>query len=166
MAILGNAGGTTARALGRFYPDAHVDGVELDPAVSRAGREWFGMDDNPKLKVHDADARPFLRRLDPEEAHRLAVKALRLAPLPRPAADNPKLQARAFGLEFPNPLPPGWVPMGRLDAAAAGLAEPGEAGRPTAEKGAAPARTAEISHSAIAPVSSRPTPNGWVWPRA
>ena len=43
VAILGNAGGTTARALGRFYPDADVDGVELDPAVSRAGREYFGM---------------------------------------------------------------------------------------------------------------------------
>ena len=64
VAILGNAGGTTARALGRFYPDARVDGVELDPAVSRAGREYFGMEDNPNLTVYDADARPFLRRTD------------------------------------------------------------------------------------------------------
>ena len=64
VAILGNAGGTTARALGAFYPDAHVDGVELDPAVSRAGREYFGMEDNPNLTVYDADARPFLRRTD------------------------------------------------------------------------------------------------------
>ncbi len=64
VAILGNAGGTTARALGEFYPDAYVDGVELDPAVSRVGRRFFGMDDNPRLTVHDADARPFLRRID------------------------------------------------------------------------------------------------------
>ena len=64
VAILGNAGGTTARALGRFYPQARVDGVELDPAVSRAGRKWFGMEDNPRLTVHDADARPFLRSTD------------------------------------------------------------------------------------------------------
>ena len=34
VAILGNAGGTTARAMGVFYPQARVDGVELDPAVS------------------------------------------------------------------------------------------------------------------------------------
>ncbi|HXF97598.1 MAG TPA: fused MFS/spermidine synthase [Gaiellaceae bacterium] len=61
VAILGNAGGTTARALGVYYPRAHVDGVELDPAVSRVGRRWFGMDENPRLQVHDADARPFLR---------------------------------------------------------------------------------------------------------
>ena len=64
VAILGNAAGTTARALGVFYPEARVDGVELDPAVSRVGREYFGMNDNPRLTVHDADARPFLRRTD------------------------------------------------------------------------------------------------------
>jgi spermidine synthase len=64
VAILGNAGGTTARALGEFYPDAEIDGVELDPAVSDVGFEWFGMGDNPNLTVHDADARPFLRRTD------------------------------------------------------------------------------------------------------
>ncbi|MDQ3067692.1 MAG: fused MFS/spermidine synthase [Actinomycetota bacterium] len=64
VAILGNAGGTTARALGKYYPEARVDGVELDPAVSRVGRKYFGMADNPRLTVHDADARPFLRRTD------------------------------------------------------------------------------------------------------
>ncbi len=64
VAILGNAGGTTARALGVYYADARVDGVELDPAVSRVGRRYFGMDDNARLIVHDADARPFLRSTD------------------------------------------------------------------------------------------------------
>jgi spermidine synthase len=64
VAILGNAGGTTARAMGVYYPDAEIDGVELDPAVSDVGREYFGMSDNPNLTVHDADARPFLRSTD------------------------------------------------------------------------------------------------------
>ncbi|HWG54911.1 MAG TPA: fused MFS/spermidine synthase [Gaiellaceae bacterium] len=64
VAILGNAGGTTARALGVHYPGAEVDGVELDPAVSEVGRRYFGMMDNPRLRVHDADARPFLRATD------------------------------------------------------------------------------------------------------
>src|SRR5207244_11947970 len=62
VAILGNAGGTTARALGVFYPQARVDGVELDPAVTAVGRRFFGLDDNPRLHVITADARPFLRR--------------------------------------------------------------------------------------------------------
>ncbi len=64
VAILGNAAGTTARALGVYYPEAEIDGVELDPAVSRVGRRFFGLEDNPRLRVHDADARPFLRRTD------------------------------------------------------------------------------------------------------
>jgi predicted membrane-bound spermidine synthase len=64
VAILGNAAGTTARAMGVYYPDSAIDGVELDPAVSRVGRRWFGLEDNPRLTVHDADARPFLRSSD------------------------------------------------------------------------------------------------------
>jgi spermidine synthase len=64
VAILGNAGGTTARAMGVYYPQAEIDGVELDPAVTDAGRRYLGLDDNPRLKVHTADARPFLRRSD------------------------------------------------------------------------------------------------------
>ena len=64
VAILGNAAGTTARALGVYYPDAEIDGVELDPAVSRVGRRYFGLEDNRRLTVHDADARPFLRSTD------------------------------------------------------------------------------------------------------
>jgi spermidine synthase len=64
VAILGNAGGTTARALGVYYPEAVIDGVELDPAVTRVGRKYFGLDDNPRLTVHDLDARPFLRSTD------------------------------------------------------------------------------------------------------
>jgi spermidine synthase len=64
VAILGNAAGTTARALGVYYPEATIDGVELDPAVSRVGRRYFGMDAIPQLTVHDADARPYLRSTD------------------------------------------------------------------------------------------------------
>jgi spermidine synthase len=64
VAILGNAGGTTARELGVYYPAAAVDGVELDPAVTRVGRRYFGLGDNPRLTVHNADARPFLRSTD------------------------------------------------------------------------------------------------------
>ena len=64
VAILGNAAGTTARALGVYYPEARIDGVELDPAVSRVGFRYFAMGDNPRLSVHDADARPFLRSTD------------------------------------------------------------------------------------------------------
>jgi len=52
----------------------------------------------------DRLSRPLLRALDAEDAHTLAVRALRIMPLPRPAADARELAVRAFGLNFPNPL--------------------------------------------------------------
>ena len=52
----------------------------------------------------DRLSRPFLRALDPEDAHTLALKALRLVPRGRPDPDPPELKVRAFGLNFPNPV--------------------------------------------------------------
>jgi spermidine synthase len=64
VAVLGNAGGTTARAYGVYYSEARIDGVEIDGAVSAVGRTYFGLDDNPRLTVHTVDARPFLLASD------------------------------------------------------------------------------------------------------
>ncbi|MEX2211172.1 MAG: fused MFS/spermidine synthase [Gaiellaceae bacterium] len=64
LAVLGNAGGTIARAYGVHWPRVRIDGVEIDPEVSDAGLRYLGMGDNPRLRVVDADARPFLRRAD------------------------------------------------------------------------------------------------------
>ncbi len=52
----------------------------------------------------DRLSRPLMWALDPEDAHALAIKALRFMPLPRPAADPRELNVRAFGLNFPNPV--------------------------------------------------------------
>jgi spermidine synthase len=60
VAILGNAGGTTARAYGVFYPSARIDGVELDPTVTAAARRYMGLGRIRRLHVVTADARPFL----------------------------------------------------------------------------------------------------------
>jgi dihydroorotate dehydrogenase len=48
--------------------------------------------------------RPLLQRLDPEDAHRLAIKGLKFAPLPPAVADDERLAMRVFGLNFPNPV--------------------------------------------------------------
>ena len=61
IAILGNAGGTTARAFGVYYPDIAIDGVEIDPEVNAVAKKYFGVEDNPRLNVVTADARPFLQ---------------------------------------------------------------------------------------------------------
>ncbi len=48
--------------------------------------------------------RPLLRLLDPEDAHRLAITALKVPPFVKLAADDPALAVRAFGLNFRNPI--------------------------------------------------------------
>ena len=52
----------------------------------------------------DRLSRPFLRALDPEDAHGLAIKALRYMPVPKTTADGAELAVNAFGLNFPNPV--------------------------------------------------------------
>jgi spermidine synthase len=61
IAILGNAGGTTARSYGVYYPDIAIDGVEIDPEVNAVAKKYFGETDNVRLNVVTADARPFLQ---------------------------------------------------------------------------------------------------------
>ena len=65
-----------------------------------------------------------LRTLDPETAHRLAIQALKLAPLPAPPADDPVLATTVAGLRLSNPV-----------GLAAGLDKNGEALRGLARLG-------------------------------
>ncbi|MBA2637919.1 MAG: fused MFS/spermidine synthase, partial [Solirubrobacterales bacterium] len=80
IAILGNAAGTTARAYGRLFPQTRIDGVEIDGELSEIGRRFFDMR-NPRLDVHDEDARPFLRRTD-ERYDAILVDAYRQPYIP------------------------------------------------------------------------------------
>ena len=49
-------------------------------------------------------ARPFARLIDPEEAHRIAINALKLFPSVTIGRDDPRLGLSVFGLDFPNPV--------------------------------------------------------------
>jgi len=61
IAILGNAGGTVARAFGRFFPATAVDAVEIDPELTELGRRYLDLR-NPRMEVFSEDARPWLER--------------------------------------------------------------------------------------------------------
>jgi spermidine synthase len=63
IAILGNAGGTVARAFGHFFPTTAVDAVEIDAELTELGRRFLGLR-NPRMRVFSEDARPWLRRTD------------------------------------------------------------------------------------------------------
>ncbi|BBF94879.1 quinone-dependent dihydroorotate dehydrogenase [Blastochloris tepida] len=56
------------------------------------------------IRLLDRLSRPLLLAMDPEQVHALFLAGLRLAPLPKPEADDPRLAVKAFGLSFPNPL--------------------------------------------------------------
>ena len=56
------------------------------------------------IGLFDRLARPLLYALDPENAHGLAVRMLKLAPLPQASRDDPRLAMRVFELNFPNPV--------------------------------------------------------------
>ncbi|MEF3365790.1 quinone-dependent dihydroorotate dehydrogenase [Methylocystis sp. 9N] len=49
-------------------------------------------------------AAPLLRLLDPEDAHRATIAALKFTPPRAQAPDDPRLAVSAFGLNFPNPI--------------------------------------------------------------
>ena len=63
IAILGNAGGTVARAFGHFFPDTAVDAVEIDAELTELGRRYLDLD-NPRMRAFAEDARPWLERSD------------------------------------------------------------------------------------------------------
>jgi dihydroorotate dehydrogenase len=52
----------------------------------------------------DRLSRPLLHALDPEDAHGLAIRLLKFAPLPQAVPDDERLASRVFGLNFKNPI--------------------------------------------------------------
>lgn len=63
LLVLGLGGGGSIASTRRTAPDIDIDAVEIDPKVVEAATRFFGM--NPqdgKLRIHVADARPWLGR--------------------------------------------------------------------------------------------------------
>ncbi|HSM26044.1 MAG TPA: fused MFS/spermidine synthase [Anaerolineaceae bacterium] len=56
MAIIGLAGGTTARQASIVYPGILIDGFEIDPKIVEIGNQYFDMS-NPNLSVFVQDGR-------------------------------------------------------------------------------------------------------------
>jgi spermidine synthase len=61
IAILGNAGGTVARAFGHFFPRTAVDAVEIDAELTEIGHRYLDLR-NSRMRVYAEDARPWLER--------------------------------------------------------------------------------------------------------
>ncbi|MCP5179663.1 MAG: fused MFS/spermidine synthase [Pseudomonadales bacterium] len=60
--VVGLGGGTLPGALQTLFPAARLDVVEIDPAVVRVARDYFGFIEAGNTTVHTMDARVFGRR--------------------------------------------------------------------------------------------------------
>ena len=56
------------------------------------------------IGLFDRLSRPLLHALDPEDAHGLAIRMLKFAPLPQAVPDDERLATRVFGINFKNPV--------------------------------------------------------------
>jgi spermidine synthase len=60
--MLGLGGGTIATYLGRFLPETAIETIEIDPAVIKAAKTYFGVKETPRVRYLEGDARVYLNR--------------------------------------------------------------------------------------------------------
>jgi spermidine synthase len=60
--LIGLGGGTLLKQFARFYPEAEVDAVEVDPLVAQVAERFFDVRTSAKVRIHVADGRTFLKR--------------------------------------------------------------------------------------------------------
>ena len=60
--IVGLGGGSIPTALRQLLPEAQIDVVEIDPAVTRVARKFFDFRDGPMLRVSEVDGRVYVKR--------------------------------------------------------------------------------------------------------
>lgn len=62
--FIGGGGFSGPKRFLEEYEDVEVDVVELDPAVIRVAREYFHVEDSPRMNVYNEDGRRFLEDTD------------------------------------------------------------------------------------------------------
>jgi spermidine synthase len=67
--MLGLGGGTLPMALDEVLPEARIDVVEIDPAVTRVARDFFGFAPSERVKVIAEDGRVYVKRLVQKGEH-------------------------------------------------------------------------------------------------
>jgi spermidine synthase len=61
--VIGLGGGTLPRTLRKLLPNADIDVVEIDPAVTRVAKEYFGYQTDAHSQVFEEDGRAYVRRI-------------------------------------------------------------------------------------------------------
>ncbi|NOX55413.1 MAG: methyltransferase domain-containing protein [Planctomycetes bacterium] len=58
--VIGLGGGTIPNFLHKHYPETAIDVVDIDPAVVRVAKRFFGFTEDARLRAHVADGRKFI----------------------------------------------------------------------------------------------------------
>lgn len=58
--VVGLGGGTLPGFLHRYYPEAVIDAVDINPEVVRVAKEYFGFREDSLMRAHVADGRKFI----------------------------------------------------------------------------------------------------------
>ena len=59
--ILGLGGGSAARLIKKYWPDAEIIGVDIDPVIVELGKKYLGLDDLG-VEIRIEDTKKFLKR--------------------------------------------------------------------------------------------------------
>ncbi len=60
--IIGLGGGTMSNTLAQLYPQSKIDNVEIDKAVIKVARDYFGFFENNQIKTYNQDGRIYIKR--------------------------------------------------------------------------------------------------------
>ncbi|MBU2926167.1 fused MFS/spermidine synthase [Colwellia sp. C2M11] len=60
--IVGLGGGTMSNTLAQLYPQSEINNIEIDPAVIKVARDYFGFLESNKIKTYAQDGRIFIKR--------------------------------------------------------------------------------------------------------
>lgn len=60
--IIGLGGGTMSNTLANIFPQSQIDNVEIDQAVIKVARNYFGFFENDSIKTYNQDGRIFVKR--------------------------------------------------------------------------------------------------------
>ncbi len=62
MLVVGGGGGSIPMALSDLFPNARIDVVEIDEAVTRVAEDFFYFEETDNMKMHVEDGRLFVKR--------------------------------------------------------------------------------------------------------
>jgi len=62
--MIGLGGASVQRAYEHYYPQVSVETAEIDATVARIAKEYFGLKESPRQRIHVADGRVHLRRTE------------------------------------------------------------------------------------------------------